>query len=95
MSLDIVWSKRARSRLTEIRDFIAQDKPDAAERLAIRIVILIEALRQHPHLGHRGSISGTRELVVGGTPYIIHYRVDGNNVIIQTVRHASQRDHGS
>ena len=95
MSLDIVWSKRARSRLTEIHNFIAQDKPDAAERLAIRIVTLIEALRQHPHLGHRGSISSTREHVVGGTPYIIHYRVDGNHVIIQTVRHASQRDHGS
>ena len=90
MSLDIVWSNRARSRLAEIRDFIAQDKPGAAERLAIRIATLVEALRQHPHLGRRGSISNTRELIVGGTPYIIQYRVHGNNVIIQTVRHASQ-----
>jgi toxin ParE1/3/4 len=78
-------------RLQEIRAYVAQDKPEAAERLAIRLVSLVEVLRNHPHLGRASSQSGIRELVVAGTPYIILYRVQGRRVTINTIWHASQR----
>jgi plasmid stabilization system protein ParE len=55
--------------LREIRDYVAKDKPDAAARLATRIVWLIEALNEHPYLGRVGPEPGVRELIVGGTPY--------------------------
>jgi addiction module RelE/StbE family toxin len=86
----IVWSPLAVARLQEIRAYIALDKTDAAERLSTRIVALVEALRTNPHLGRIGPEAGTRELVVGGTPYIILYRVHRQRITINTIWHSSQ-----
>ena len=91
MPVEIVWSPLARARLKEIRAYVAQDKPDAAERLATRIVAVVEALRNHPYLGRAGAEPGIRELVIGGTPYIVLYRVRGKRVTITTIWHGAQR----
>jgi toxin ParE1/3/4 len=88
--LEIVWSRRAQTRLREIRDYVARDKPDAAEKLATRIVALSELLKNHPFLGRAGSEPGIRELAVAGTPYLIFYRVRGQRVIINTIWHGAQ-----
>jgi len=89
--MEIIWSPLARARLQEIRAYVALDKPDAAKRLAIRIVAMVEALKHHPHLGRAGIEPGIRELVVGGTPYIILYRIRGNQIMLSTIWHAAQR----
>ena len=91
MPVEIFWSALARTRLREIRAYVAQDKPEAAERLALRIVAMVEALRNHPHLGRVGAEAGIRELVVGGTPYLVLYRVQGERVVISTIWHGKQR----
>jgi toxin ParE1/3/4 len=88
--VEIVWSPLARARLREIRAYVARDEPDAAAKLATRIVSLVEALREHPYLGRAGSEPGVRELVVGGTPYLIFYRVQGDRVTISTIWHGAQ-----
>jgi toxin ParE1/3/4 len=90
--VEIVWSPLARARLQEIRAFVAPDKLDkcdAAERLATRIVAVVEVLRQHPRLGRAGAELGIRELVIGGTPYIVLYRVRGKRVTISTIWHGA------
>jgi toxin ParE1/3/4 len=89
--VEIVWSALARTRLREIRTYIARDKPEAADRLALRIVTMVEALRNHPYLGRVGAEPGIRELVIGSTPYIVLYRVQGQRVIISTIWHGAQR----
>ena len=91
MPIEIVWSPLARSRLRQIRAYVARDTPDAAERLAMRIVAMVEALRNHPHLGRTGAEPGIRELVIGNTPYIVLYSVQDQRVIISTIWHAAQR----
>jgi toxin ParE1/3/4 len=68
------------------------DKPAAAERLAIRIVAVVEALREHPYLGRAGAEPGIRELVIGGTPYVVLYRARGKKVTISTIWHGAQRE---
>ncbi|MFZ0145778.1 MAG: type II toxin-antitoxin system RelE/ParE family toxin [Candidatus Sulfotelmatobacter sp.] len=90
MPLEIVWSPRALAGLREIRSYVARDKPEAAARLATRIVSLVEALREHPYLGRAGSEPEVRELVVGGTPYLIFYRVRAKRVTILTIWHGAQ-----
>jgi len=92
--IEIVWSALARTRLREIRAYVARDKPEAAERLAIRIVAMVETLRDHPYLGRVGAETGIRELVVGRTPYVVLYRVQGQRVVISTLWHAAQRREG-
>ncbi len=89
--IEIVWSPLARARLQEIRAYVELDKPEAAERLATRIVAIVEALRNHPHLGRAGNEPGIRELVIGGTPYIVLYRIRGKRITISTVWHGAQR----
>jgi len=89
--IEIVWSPLARARLREIRAYIALDKPDAAERLATRIVAVAEALRSHPRLGRAGAKPGFRELVMGGTPYIVLYQFRGRRITITTIWHGAQR----
>jgi addiction module RelE/StbE family toxin len=89
--VEIVWSPLARTRLRQIRAYVARDKPEAAERLAIRIVAMVEALRNHPRLGRVGAEPGIRELVIGSTPYIVLYRVQDQRVTISTIWHAAQR----
>jgi len=89
--VEIVWSPLALTRLQEIRTYITQDKPQAAERIAIRIVAVVEALRNHPRLGRAGAEPGIRELVIGGTPYIVIYRVRGQRITINTIWHGAQR----
>lgn len=96
MPVEIIWSPLALARLQEIRAYVAlvyltKDKPEAAERLATRIVAVVEALRNHPRLGRAGAEPGIRELVIGGTPYVILYRVRGQRVIINTIWHGAQR----
>lgn len=91
MPVEVVWSPLARPRLQEIRSYVARDKPDAAARLAMRIVAVVEALREHPYLGRAGAEPGIRELVIGGTPYIILYRVQAGRVIISTIWHGKQQ----
>ena len=91
MPVEIVWSPLARTRLRQIRAYVARDKPAAAERLAMRIVTLVDSLRNHPRLGRLGAEPGLRELVVGSTPYIILYRVDDRRVTTRTIWHTAQR----
>jgi toxin ParE1/3/4 len=88
--LEIVWSPVARSRLEEIRNHVAKDKPDAARKLAARIVAVVEVLRNYPFLGRVGAEAATRELVIGRTPYIVIYRVRGRRVMISTIVHGAQ-----
>ncbi len=91
MPVELVWSPLARARLREIHAYVAQDNPEAAARLTTRIIALVEALKFRPYLGRAGAEPGIRELVIGGTPYIVLYRVRGKRVTINTVWHGAQR----
>jgi toxin ParE1/3/4 len=89
--VEVVWSALARARLQEIHAFIARDKPEAAARFATRIVAIVANLREHPYLGRAGTEPGIRELVIGGTPYVVLYRVQAGRVTIGTIWHGAQQ----
>jgi toxin ParE1/3/4 len=86
----IVWSRKAIRNLIEIRDYVATDKPEAARRLAERIVTSAEQLAEHPNLGHAGREPETRELIVAGTLYIIPYRIYRGRLAILAVLHGAR-----
>jgi toxin ParE1/3/4 len=48
-------------------------------------------LTKHPHIGRAGRVPETRELVVAKTPYIVPYRVRGDEVEILAVFHGARR----
>ena len=86
----IIWTETAIANLIEIRRYIEQDQPAAARRVAQRILVSVERLARHPHLGRPGREPETRELIVGGTPYIIPYRIHRDRLAILAVLHAAQ-----
>jgi toxin ParE1/3/4 len=74
----IQWTKGAKQNLKQVEDYIAQDNPRAAIDTVLKIIKSIEALADHPAMGRVGRIFNTRELIIGGTPYIVPYRVNRN-----------------
>ncbi|HEY5207801.1 MAG TPA: type II toxin-antitoxin system RelE/ParE family toxin [Roseiarcus sp.] len=87
----IRWTRPALADLEGIGDFIARDNPAAAKRIVVGVVASVDALRDHPNLGRPGRLTGTRELVVSGTPYLVPYRALGDDVEILAVFHGARR----
>lgn len=87
----IRWTRRADCDLDSVADYIADDNPQAAARVVLRIVEAVGYLSEHPHIGRPGRVPDTRELVVTGTPYVVPYRVRGGVLEILRVLHGSMR----
>jgi len=89
--MQIRWFSDAVSDLIEIHNYIANDKPGAAQSVAERIKHETSLLKENPGAGRPGRVEGTRELVVSGLPYIIPYRVKNNVIEILRVLHAARK----
>ena len=89
--MTVVWSPRAIGHLAALRDYIARENPAAAARTATTLLAAVDRLAELPNLGSAGRVSGTRELVVPGTRYVIPYRVRGERLEIIAVFHGRQR----
>ena len=88
----IRWTTPARQDLARHHDYIAEDDPDAAERVEAAIVEAVERLADYPHRGRPGQRVGTRELVIADFPtYIVVYRVTETEVRITRIWHGRQR----
>lgn len=48
-------------------------------------------LEKFPFSGREGRVEGTRELVVPGLPYILPYRIEGEDIQIASVIHTSRK----
>ena len=88
--MQIRWEADAISDLIELRKFIEQENPEAANRVASKIVQFVDTLLEHPLLGKAGRIHKTRELVVSGTPYTVIYLAEAELVTILRVFHQSR-----
>jgi len=87
----VEWLRAAINNLDALAEYIARDKPAAAERTVAAIRSAVEDLERFPSSGRPGRISGTRELVVSGTPYIVPYRVRGDVVQLIRVFHTARK----
>jgi len=87
----VLWLARAVRHLIQIKSHIASDNPIAAEAVGLRLVEASERLADFPTSGRLGRVTGTRELVVRHTPYIIVYRTKGEAVEITAVLHGARR----
>lgn len=85
------WLKRAIRNVEDIYDDIAEDNPSAAESTRRSIREAVEHLSDHPAMGRPGRALGIRELLVPRTPYIVPYRVQGDEVIVIRVLHGARR----
>lgn len=85
------WTVPALNDLVAAGEYIAQENPKAARRMADRVKEAVEYLQDHPNMGRPGRLSDTKELVVSGTPFIAVYWIRKGTVQILRLLHHAQR----
>ena len=92
----VVFNPVAVSDLAEIVSYIAQDNPDAANRVRHAILSTAELLGRFPALGGRPSFSATRFAGIRFLPakrfrnYLLFYREDDDALEVLRVLHAAR-----
>lgn len=88
----VIWTKSALNNLDEIADYIALDKPSAANNLVTKILTNVDNLEQYPDLGRNPpefNKTKFRELVI--PPCRVFYSLEGNEVYIVHVMRSEQQ----
>ena len=86
----LVWAPFALTDRDHIFTHIEADSPGAAIRIDERIGSAARCLLDFPESGRPGRITGTRELVIQRTPYILVYAVTDDTVRILRCLHGAQ-----
>lgn len=90
--MKIVWTRRATRHLQAAYDYWAREKSaSAADKMLERIFSAVELLENYPEMSRRGRVSGTRELVVAPTPFILAYRIRRGAVEVVAVLHGARK----
>jgi toxin ParE1/3/4 len=89
--MTLLWTPEALADLAEVQAYIALFDPGAAYRTVRRIRDGIGRLGITPNAGRPGRVTGTRELVITGTPFVVPYRVTTRGVEILRVYHGARK----
>jgi toxin ParE1/3/4 len=87
----LVWTEPALLDLLDLRTYLANDNPVAAARQVAYVLATVKRLSDFPEIGRPGRREGTRELVVGRTPYIVPYRIVPDRIDVLRVLHGRRR----
>lgn len=88
--MKLAWSEAAQRHLHDIREFIAQDNPAAADALVTVIAAKAQTLQNFPFVG-RARGNGRRVLALPPTHYSLIYRVLPDQIVILAVWHGARR----
>lgn len=89
--MKIIWSPLAIDKASEIAEYIAQDKPSAAEKWINTVFSKVEQLKSSPEIGRivpEIRNDQIRELIYGN--YRVIYRIEKKQISILTIRHGKQ-----
>jgi toxin ParE1/3/4 len=92
--VQLQWTEPAAQDLDKIEEYISRDNsPTVAIDIILGIIATVETvLPTHPRAGRMGRVSGTRELVVEGAPFIVIYRqVSSEQLQVLRVLHDAQQ----
>lgn len=75
--MQLKWTDFAAKDLDYIETYIAtENSPLVAVDVVLKVISSSELiLSNHPKAGRPGRVSGTRELVIDGIPFILIYRI--------------------
>ncbi len=89
--MKVEWLPEAQRGFTAQVEWIADQDVWAAIDIGDAIQMAVARLADHPAMAREGRVSGTRELLVVGTPYIVVYRIEAAAVVILRLLHGAQR----
>lgn len=80
--MKLTFSESSIADLESLREFIAKNNPEAAERMSLRLRQLIGNLILHPDMGRLvPELPNVRELVAGN--YVVRYMREDTVVILR------------
>lgn len=89
--MKIKLTKLAAQDLQATKDYISQDKPNAATAVINRVIEAIENIVTFPSMGRAGRVPHTKELVVSGTSLIVVYQVKQGTLYIVRIIHTARK----
>ena len=89
--MNVVFAPRALRDLKSIGAYLAERNPGDAARVLGAIKSSIDTLSFFPQIGRLVDSAGHRRIPVLRYPYVIFYRVAGDELLILHIRHMSRR----
>jgi toxin ParE1/3/4 len=89
--VNLKWTLIADVELLKLVTYVHPRNRNAALKLHARARLRVGQLERFPFSGRIGRMPGTRELVVGKSPYIAVYVVDEDVVTIHHILHSAQQ----
>lgn len=89
--MNVVYAPRALRDLQDISAYLADRSPSASVHVLAALKSSIDSLSYFPELGRLVDDLGHRRMPVPHHPYLIFYRIAGDELIILHVRHTSRR----
>ena len=86
----VKWLRKAALNLEDAHDFLSRENPIVAQEFVREVYRLVSLLSTQPAMGRPGRVPGTRELVVQPYPFLLPYRVQGDEIHILRVFHTRQ-----
>ena len=95
--MKLVYSQEAVADLARLRDFIANNDPSAAARVAADLIARIDGLCAFPEMGRSVSQApepdSIRDFIFG--KYVVRYTVHGSALVILRIWHHYESSRGS
>jgi len=89
--MQLRWAPVAAEDLFRIIEYIQQENPVAAQRIAKTIYESAGSLKSFPNKGRTGRVEGTRELPLPPLPFVVVLPVREDGVEIANVIHGAQK----
>ena len=89
LTLRVIWSPVALREVAALFQYLRDFNPQAAEQVAASLIQAGDSLANFPYRGRLVPNTSLREMVTI-YPYIIRYRISGDEVRILRVRHTAR-----
>ncbi|MEH6581452.1 MAG: type II toxin-antitoxin system RelE/ParE family toxin [Halioglobus sp.] len=92
--MQLKWTEPAAQDLDKIEEYISRENsPAVAIDIVLKVIETVEmVLPTHPRAGRMGRVTGTREFVIKGAPFVVIYRQIGSDQLqIIRVLHDAQQ----
>jgi toxin ParE1/3/4 len=87
----IEWTEQATRQLDQAHDYVAlSNNEEVAARITMQIVSSVQQLAVYPMSGRAGWVTGTRELVISNTPFLVAYAIEKADIVVLAVYHGAQ-----
>ena len=91
-STTVEWTDEALSQFDRAHDYISlSDSEAVTNRIAEHVFVTVQQLSRFPMSGRVGRVSGTRELVLSNTPFVVAYAIQRDRILVLAIYHGAQR----